>query len=54
MSPASILHSLLETMIHSILTIRGKHIKDSPGTEWFDTNPDDILEIIRYINEDIL
>jgi hypothetical protein len=46
--------SLLETMIHSILTIRGKHIKDSPGTEWFDTNSDEVLEIIRYIKEDIL
>lgn len=46
--------SLLETMIHSILSIRGKHISDSPGTEWFDTNPDDVLEIIKYVNDKIL
>lgn len=46
--------SLLEAMLHSILTIRGKHIKGSPGTEWFDTSPDEVLEILRYVKSDLM
>ena len=46
--------SLLESMIHSILTIRRKHIKDSPGAEWFETNPEEVIEFIKYIQPDIL
>jgi hypothetical protein len=46
--------SLLESMIHSVLTLRGKHIEDSPGAEWFYTNPDEVLEIIKYVNSEIL
>lgn len=46
--------SLLETMIHSVLKIRGKQIKESPGTEWFDTSPDEVLQIVRNANEGIL
>ncbi|MPN11088.1 hypothetical protein SDC9_158389 [bioreactor metagenome] len=46
--------SILETMIHSILTIRNKHIKDSPGIEWFDTNPEEVLDIIKYARKDII
>jgi len=46
--------SMLETMIHSVLTIRGKHIKNSPGVEWFDTNPEEVLEIIEFVNGNIL
>lgn len=46
--------SLLETMIHSVLKIRGKQIKESPGTEWFDTSPDEVLQIIKNANDAIL
>lgn len=45
---------LLEQMLHSVLSIRGKHIENSPGVEWFDTNPEEVLEIIRFVNHKIL
>jgi len=46
--------NLLEAAIHSVLQIRNQHLKNSPGYEWFETNPDEVLEIVRYINDDIL
>lgn len=46
--------SLLETAIHSVLQIRGLHLKNSPGLEWFETNPDEVLEIVKYLNKEIL
>lgn len=46
--------NLLEVSIHTVLTLRGRHIENSPGTEWFDTNPDEILEIVRFIDSNIL
>lgn len=46
--------SLLESFIHSALKLRGKHIKDSPGAEWFETSPEEVIEILEYINPDIL
>src|SRR5690625_2118358 len=46
--------SLLEKTLHSILKLKGKQIEDSPGTEWFDTNPDEIIKLIKYIDENLL
>ncbi|NCQ79457.1 MAG: GIY-YIG nuclease family protein [Microcystis aeruginosa W13-15] len=46
--------ALLETMIHSILKVRNRYIQDSPGTEWFNTNPTEVLEIIHFVNNNIL
>jgi hypothetical protein len=46
--------SLLELMIHSVFKLKGKHIKDSPGSEWFDTNPEEVLELINMVNRKIL
>ncbi|ARF17483.1 GIY-YIG nuclease family protein [Sporosarcina ureae] len=46
--------SLLETMLHSILKVRGKQIEKSPGSEWFDTNPDEVIEIIEFVNKGML
>jgi hypothetical protein len=46
--------ALLESMIHSILKVRNKYIQDSPGTEWFNTNPKEVLEIINFVNSNIL
>lgn len=46
--------NLLETAIHSILQIRGQHLINSPGTEWFETNPDEVLGIIKYLKEEML
>jgi hypothetical protein len=43
--------SALEAAIHSILSLRGMEIEDSPGTEWFLTSPDEIDSIVRFINE---
>jgi hypothetical protein len=46
--------TLLETLIHSALNLRGKSIPNSPGNEWFNTNPDEVLEIIKFVNKEIL
>ncbi|MCX6921767.1 MAG: GIY-YIG nuclease family protein [Verrucomicrobia bacterium] len=43
--------SALEAAIHSILSLRGREIEDSPGTEWFLTSPDEIDGIVRFVNE---
>lgn len=39
----------IEKTIHSILKIRKKQMKDSPGKEWFLTNPEEVEEIYRNI-----
>jgi len=41
--------STLESAIHSVLILRGRWSKSSPGSEWFFTNPDEILEIFKFI-----
>jgi hypothetical protein len=39
----------LEVAIHSILTLRGRKIDSSPGSEWFLTNPSEVQEIYKMI-----
>jgi hypothetical protein len=39
-----------ETAIHAVLTLRGLAVDDAPGTEWFVTSPDEILELMSWIN----
>lgn len=46
--------ALLESMIHSSLKLRKKQLKDAPGSEWFLTNPDEVLDIIKFVNSEIL
>lgn len=46
--------SQLEKMIQSVLTLREKQIEESPGTEWYNKNPDEVLEIIKFVNANIL
>jgi hypothetical protein len=46
--------SLLETALHSVLNLRNRHIKDSPGSEWFMTNPEEVLEILKFIDKRLL
>jgi hypothetical protein len=46
--------SLLETMLHSILILRNQQLQDSPGVEWFLTNPEEVLSIVRFVNGQIL
>ncbi|MFQ3546503.1 GIY-YIG nuclease family protein [Halobacillus rhizosphaerae] len=45
---------LLETMLHSVLEIKGNNIEDSPGSEWFDTNPEEVIEIVEFANKNLL
>ncbi|RDU37300.1 hypothetical protein DRW41_05455 [Neobacillus piezotolerans] len=46
--------SLLETMLHSILKLKGKKVESSPGSEWFDTNPKEVIELIELVNKNLL
>lgn len=41
----------IEDIIHNILKVRGKHITDAPGTEWFLTSPSEVEEIYEFIGE---
>ncbi len=41
--------SNLERALHSVLTLRGKKKKDSPGSEWFITTPEEITELIQTV-----
>ena len=37
-----------EQLIHLVLRKRGHQVKGIPGTEWFETNPDEIKDIINF------
>ena len=39
----------LEGAIHRTLKLRGQHLEELQGAEWFDTNPDEVLEIYDFI-----
>ncbi|RKU24041.1 hypothetical protein C6503_02135 [Candidatus Poribacteria bacterium] len=41
----------IEDIIHDILKIRGKHIEEAPGREWFLTSPSEVEEIYNFIGE---
>ena len=41
----------IERIIHDILKVRGKHIADAPGREWFVTSPSEVEEIYEFIGE---
>ena len=42
-------HSALEDAIHGILTVRGRHLKELQGKEWFLTNPREVTKIYDFI-----
>ena len=44
-------HKKIERIIHDILKVRGKHIEEAPGTEWFLTSPSEVEEIYNSIGE---
>lgn len=44
----------LEQAIHNILTYRKKKIETGMGQEWFDTNPDEFLKIVQFIEQSTL
>ena len=39
----------VEGIIHDILKIRGRHIEEAPGREWFLTSPSEVEEIYKSI-----
>ena len=41
----------IEGIIHDILKVRGKHIEEAPGREWFLTSPSEVEEIYNFIGE---
>ena len=41
----------LEAIIHGTLTLRGKYLETSPGTEWFLPSPEEVDEIFFRIAE---
>ena len=41
----------IEDIIHDILKVRGKHVEDAPGREWFLTSPSEVEEIYNSIGE---
>jgi len=43
-----------EAIIHGVLTVRGRKLKDSPGSEWFLTSLDEVKAIIQTIMPDAL
>jgi hypothetical protein len=45
--------SEFEGAIHKILTIRGRKIDSSPGSEWFLTSPNEVEKIIEFILADL-
>ena len=41
----------IERIIHDILKVRGKHIEEAHGTEWFLTSPSEVKKIYKFIGE---
>lgn len=39
----------LESALHAILKLRGRHIADGGGVEWFKTNPDEVSRIYYFL-----
>ncbi|MBZ5670911.1 MAG: GIY-YIG nuclease family protein, partial [Acidobacteriia bacterium] len=39
----------VETVVKNVLGLRGQWSEDSPGSEWFVTSPDDVLQIIKLL-----
>ena len=44
-------HRQIERIIHDILKVRGKHIEEAPGREWFLTSPSEVEDIYNFIRE---
>lgn len=44
--------STLENAIHAVLQYRKRQIKDSPGTEWYFTNDDEVESIYSFLKID--
>lgn len=44
--------ALAEKVIHGVLTLRGRRLDDSGGSEWFVTSPEEIASVWRRVVED--
>jgi len=40
---------IVESVVKNVLILRGQWGEDSPGTEWFVTSPDDVLQVIKLL-----
>lgn len=40
----------LEAAVHATLRLRGKGMPDSPGSEWFLIDPDEVAELVRLLH----
>jgi hypothetical protein len=36
-----------EAALHGVLTLRGRRIETAPGSEWFNTSPNEVLDLAR-------
>ena len=39
----------LEAALHAILKLRGRHVTEASGVEWFKTNPDEVQKIYYFL-----
>lgn len=39
----------LERAVQYVLKVRGKRKADAPGTEWFNTTPDEVVKLVKWI-----
>lgn len=39
----------LEDALHAILKLRGRHVTEAGGVEWFETNPDEVQKIYYFL-----
>lgn len=39
----------LESALHAILKLRGRHVKEGGGIEWFETNPEEVKRIYHFL-----
>ena len=44
-------HEKIEQIIHDVLKVRGKHMENAPGREWFLTSPSEVEEIYKFIGK---
>jgi hypothetical protein len=42
-----------ESAIHGVLTLRGRRIEDSPGSEWFLTSPSEVLLLVNAFKPEL-
>lgn len=45
--------SSLEAALHAILTLRGQRSINSPGNEWFDTTPNEVMQMLDFIQPNV-